>query len=171
MTAFHNGKPIIMDDEDAFGADRARVNPEGRDGEALLHQCCSDLGVNFATAVQIVAWADENLSAREREGGGGGFHAWQHSLSLEKLARLMVGFENARLGNRLLLFALNHPALDDVIAHGYPASFARQFGCTRANAIKLLGYIQSELGLPIRPGQKSPHAREKMRTQRNQQLK
>ena len=171
MTAFHNGRPIIMDDEDAFSADHARTHQAGRDGEALLHQCCAELGVNFATALQIVAWADENLPARKMEGGHGGFSDLEHSVSIEKFARLMVGFENAWLGNRLLLYALNNPALDDVIRHGFPASFARKAGCTRANAIKLLGTIQKELGLPLRSGQKSPAAREKMRVQRNHQLK
>jgi hypothetical protein len=33
---------------------------ESQDGEALLHKCCAELGVNMAMAIQIVAWADEN---------------------------------------------------------------------------------------------------------------
>ena len=136
-----------------------------QEGETLLHKCCADLGVSEPTAVEIVEWAQENVSSAKAVNG-------THSaVGIEKFARLMVEFDNCWLGNRLLLYALNSSALDDVLGHKIPADFAREQDCTRANAIKLLKHIQRSLGLPVRKGQRGESTREKQSKTRKSQLK
>lgn len=37
---------------------------DARDGEVMLRQCCADLGVNMAFAIELLAWADKNIPPR-----------------------------------------------------------------------------------------------------------
>lgn len=136
-------------------------------GETLLQKCCSDLAVNESRAMEIIEWAQEN-TANKKAISAGMIH---HAVGFEKMARVMVQFENSWLGIRLLFYALDNPAIDDVLGHKIPAEFAREQDCTRANATKLLKRIQDALGLPPRKGQRTESTRTLQREVRKSQLK
>lgn len=156
-----------MFDDAEHDASYGRYECGDQSGEILLHKCCADLGVSEKRALEILEWAQEN-STQSRPTNGNGFH---QAVGIEKFARLMVEFENSWLGNRLLLYALNSSALDDVLGHKMPSEFAREQDCTRANATKLLKYIQKSLGLPPRKGQRTDATRQKQSEVRKSQLK
>jgi hypothetical protein len=137
----------------------------GRDSETLIHKCCSDLAVSESRAIEILEWTEENCEARVNQSGPA-----KYLVSIEMFARVMVSYKNAWLGNRLLLYALNNSALDDVLNHQYPAEFAREAGCTKANAIKLLQEIQKDLVLPPRQSQRTVEAKQKMSDSRKAQM-
>ena len=141
--------------------------PDGRDGETLIHECCSDLAVSETRAIEILSWAEEKFTVPVHSVSSPA----QYIVSMEKFARCMMSFRNAWLGNRLLLYSLNSPAMDDVLNHQSPSDFCRQAGCTRQNGNILLKQIQTELGLPARNGQRTVESRQKMSQKRKAQLK
>lgn len=106
-------------------------------------------------------WAEQLFggAGRTSHGSASGFNGSQASVGMEKFARLLVESANPKLAVRLLFYALNSPALDDVLNHSCPADFAKSCDCTRANATKYLSEIQSSLGLPPRKGQRDAAAR------------
>jgi hypothetical protein len=82
-----------------------------------------------------------------------------------------MGFKNPWLGIRMLLYALNSSALDDVLGHRCPAEIAREVGLTKYDATKLLTEIQGALNLKPRHGQRDEESRNRMSSKRKSQLK
>ncbi len=129
----------------------------GADAETVT-EIARECGVDRGLVSEILLSAAEHgLVAAAKKSSG--FSSSQSSVGMEKFFRLLYESSNPKLAIRLIAYALNTPALDDVIAHGCPADFARTCDCTRSNATKYLGEIQTSLGLPIRIEQRPPKSR------------
>ena len=144
-----------------------RNNDETRDAEPvenddsdsnlyneLARECALERG---EVADLIHALADRGMIGAARKS----FNGTQSAVGMETFARLLVESQNPKLDIRLVFYALNSAALDDVIGHGCPADFARKCDCTRANATKRLEQIQKEFGLPPRKGQRDDTSKKK----------
>ena len=144
-----------------------------RSGEQMLHDCCRELGVNMAMALQIVAWADENF-------GGGQCQ----TASTETIQKLISRQRQA--WHILVAYQANQKTVQDMIMStrcmalemGYytvsgadnVAELARQLGIKKQTVNKCANSFQSKMGLPPRPGQRCEAARANMTEARIEQL-
>lgn len=164
---------MIMDDEDAIKASIAKCEEtradesirRDRDGEDLIAKCCSELGVTERDAIDLIEWAEENLSTKKNSQ----YNGTQQRVMMEKLFRYLIeSSENLWLEIRAFAYLLE---LDDIIGHSCPADWARQADCSRANATKTVKKIQDAFHLPARNGQKSLNSRLKSSLSRKKHLK
>ena len=140
--ATRDAEPVESDDNDSNLYDE------------LARECSLERG---EVSDLIHALEDRGMIGAARKS----FNGTQSSVGMETFARLLVESQNPKLDIRLVFYALNSAALDDVIGHGCPADFARKCDCTRANATKRLEQIQKEFGLQPRKGQRDDTARKK----------
>lgn len=146
-------------------------------GEELLHACCSNLGVNRAMAMAIIAWADEHMPSRSVDNDGtAGIEAVRRAFELiERGFDVLISYQSSqktahevRMSTRIMALAL-----DFSLAAGAkdPTEIARQCGLTKAAGQKCFDLFNSEkLKLPLRAGQRGAQARANMSAKRNEQL-
>lgn len=143
---------------------------EGREGEALLHKCCADLGVNFAMALQIVAWAEENTEPRTSNLEPRNPDTARTLAALIKILEYLHKHPS-QIHSFAVLYAFNMPLLDDVIGHHNPASYAASIGSSREAVNKVVKTVLREFDLKPRRGMRDAEACKNMSTARKKQLK
>jgi hypothetical protein len=142
-------------------------------GEELLHDCCRELGVNMAMAMQIVAWADERFGHRRN----GNFpledlraldskqrQAWHILVSYQAGQKTL---RDAQMSTRVMALELGYTTAagaDNV------SDLARITGFSKQTLNKCDQIFQTKLGLPARPGQRNLTARKNMSLGRKRQL-
>ena len=145
-----------------------------RSGEALLHDCCRELGVNMAMALQIYAWAEENFAQRRPAIGG-----------LEELRKLNA---RHRLAWHILIsYQANQKTYEEVCAStkvmalvlGFKtaagaetiAEMERKTGIKKQTLNKPRIIFREKLGLPPEGDERCESARANMTESRTEQLK
>lgn len=152
---------------------RAQMSePDGRDGELLLHKCCADLGVNLTVALQVIAWAEENIAAPR----GTGIRARDqgHAVLMASIIKILeYVYRHPALTHIyavIYAFGEKSPLLDDVIGHLCPKEFAHKIRVEREAVNKAVLAVQAEFRLPPRRGQRGAGARKNMSRARLKQL-
>jgi len=151
-----------MNDEQSAYADGHLV-PTDRAGEELINKLCADLCINDSLAMEILAWADENISHCDIRPMDLKNLVIHKSVSIEKIARMLVGRkDNISCFIRVLFWSLGDPALDEVLNHQYPAHWARQYGLSKYALTKMAETVQAQFNLPPRADQRNDKSRKKM---------
>ena len=143
---------------------------DGRDGEHLLNKCCADLGVNFAMALQIVAWAEENTEVRNQKSEVRSQDSARTMAALIKILEYLHRHPSV-IHSFAVLYAFDMPLLDDIIGHHNPASFAALIGSSREAVNKVVKSVIREFGLKPRRGMRDAAACKNMSDARLKQLK
>ena len=148
-----HGRPL-----DAVSRDAEPVEDDSGADANMADEIARECGLERGEVSEVIhALADRGMIGATRKS----FNGSQASVGMETFARLLVESPNPKLDIRLIFYALNSAALDDVLGHHCPADFARKCDCTRANATKRLEQIQKEFGLPPRKGQRDDKAKQK----------
>ena len=142
-------------------------------GEELLHDCCRELGVNMAVAMQILAWADEKLgygpapqrdltelrrlNERHRK-------AWQLLISYQSNQKT---FEDACMSTRVMALVLGFKTAAGAETI---AEMERKTGIKKQTLNKPRIIFREKLGLPPEGDERGATARGKMADARKQQL-
>ena len=169
--------------KDADGQNHYAVEPfapddglSDRSGEELLHECCRELGVNMATAVQIVAWADERVApGGDCSQGKDAITAARdvnarHRLAYHVLISYQANqktYEEVCAAQRVMALVLRFKTAagaDNI------ADLARKTGISKQTLNKMRVIFREKLGLPPEDAERSETARANMTEARFEQL-
>jgi hypothetical protein len=153
--------------KDEFGQNYYAV-PAFDDGAdtSWTQDIARECGVSGDKVVDVIACYQERHETDRSPATGA-----KNEVGIEKFSRLMISFKNARMGNHLLLYALDSRTLDDVLGNRNGTDFSRMFDCTKQAINKALAKIQRELNLPPRKDQRETASRKTMSNKRKSQLK
>ena len=140
--------------------------PDGRDGESLLTECCHELGVSEPIAIAICEWSQEKFGVPIRT-----LSATHSQVSMEMFARCLLKYKKPYMPLRVAFWAMGAPELDNALGRPTLTEIARQCGCTKANVQKTCRDIQTELNLPPRKDQRTMEARQRMSNKRKEGCK
>jgi|GEM_PF-2502770 len=142
-------------------------------GEALLQDCCRELGVTQAMAEQIVAWAEETMGTARGEtpelGAAKAMDA-RFRQALHVLITYQANQKSAadvQMSTRVLALELGYTTAAGAEC---VADLARRLGLQKQTVNKCALNFQSKLGLPPRLGQRGELARANMAEARKGQL-
>jgi len=163
-----------------------RIAPAS-DGETLIQRCCQKLGCNRMYALSIIAWADEDMPAREMDRTADmaeetraalaemqyffskAFHvliAYQDSQTEAQFIRMSTRAMALALGFKLAAGADNATELARVL--GLDHLLCSQGKATVHKCVEQ--FVSERLKLPPLPGQRAAAARANMSQSRQKQL-